>query len=62
MPWWGKSSDLKEFKPDEAQNEKQSNPHFDATNPRAEKLPKELQKIVDKSDKDSTFFQNVAKG
>lgn len=62
MGWWGKSSDSKESKPDSQANTSDEKP-FDANKlPASQKLPDGLQKIVDKSDKDSSFFDNVAEG
>ena len=61
MSWWGKSPD----KPDPAKESK-SKPDdktFDPDKlPAAEKLPKTLQEIVDKSDKDSRFFDDLVDG
>lgn len=65
MPWWGKSSPSSEEKPTESPPASDNNaqPPFDPDKlPEARKLPKGLQKIVDKSDKDSSFFDDIADG
>jgi fission process protein 1 len=62
MPWWGKSE---KPQPDEAQESKgQSNDtDFDPNKlPARQRLPKGLQQIVEKSDKDSRFFDDVVDG
>lgn len=61
MPWWGKSQ---EPKPDQPTNATTSSPaKFDPDKlPHAEKLPKGLQKIVDKADDDGSFFDNIVEG
>lgn len=59
MGWWGKSS---EPKAEEQRKQAQSEGAFDHTLPKAEKLPKGLQKIVDKADKDDTFFDSIKEG
>lgn len=62
MGWWGKSSDSKESKSDSQTNTTEGKP-FDANKlPPSQRLPEGLQKIVDKSDKDTSFFDNVAEG
>lgn len=62
MGWWGKSDDSKESKP-EAQTTTAEGKPFDQNKlPIAKKLPQGLQKVVDKSDKDTSFFDNVAEG
>lgn len=70
MPWWGKSQDTKPEQ--QAQDPKPSNDQKDATPlskafdpnklPDREKLPKSLQKIVDKAGQDGSFFDNVVEG
>ncbi len=67
MPWWGKSSEAKETKEtsaDASVNEKNATTSsFDPNKlPKPEKLPSKLQKIVDKADKDHTFFDEVSAG
>ena len=67
MPWWGKPSESKdsktEQKPSQDANNNSTQAPFDPDKiPKAQKLPAGLQKIVDKSDKDSSFFDNVAEG
>lgn len=68
MPWWWKSSDSKESKP-ESQRPNESaeasgkEPSIsDKLPPKPKQLPPALQKIVDKADKDSTFFEDVSEG
>ncbi|KAI9158238.1 Mitochondrial fission process protein [Paramyrothecium foliicola] len=70
MPWWGKSQDAKSEP--QAQDPKPSNDQKDTSPlskafdpdklPDREKLPKALQKIVDKADQDGSFFDNVVEG
>merc|ERR1712000_590971 len=65
MPWWGKSADSKESKPEQPATPSQPQPasSFDPDKlPDARKLPKAMQSIVDNSDKDSSFFDDVAEG
>lgn len=67
MPWWGKSSDSKEAKPESQQPTQPANSTdkgtFDPHKlPKAERLPASLQKIVEKADDDSSFFDDVSKG
>lgn len=62
MPWWGKS---KESKPEQAQEQDASsqNSSFDPHKlPSRERLPKGMQKIVDKADEDSGFFDELREG
>lgn len=64
MSWWGKPKDPK---PDQAQPEANSSlqkpPSFDPDKlPEREKLPKRLQSIVDKADRDNSFFDDVIDG
>ncbi|KAL6862876.1 hypothetical protein ACO1O0_003115 [Amphichorda felina] len=69
MPWWGKSSDSKESKPEPQHStesaEASGREPLDSDKlpppPKAKKLPSGLQKIVDKADKDS-FFEDVSEG
>lgn len=62
MGWWGKSSDSKESQP-ESQTKTTEGKTFDENKlPPAKKLPTGLQKVVDKSDADTGFFDNVAEG
>ncbi|KAF7551351.1 hypothetical protein G7046_g7747 [Stylonectria norvegica] len=59
MPWWSKSQDPK---PDSSKEEPK-NATFDPSKlPVAEKLPKGLQKIVDKADKDESYFYGINEG
>ncbi|EGR51073.1 uncharacterized protein TRIREDRAFT_75200 [Trichoderma reesei QM6a] len=64
MGWWGKSSDSKpeQQQQQEQQKEARKESVFDPKLPKAEKLPKALQKIVDKADKDDSFFDNIKEG
>ncbi|KJZ80011.1 hypothetical protein HIM_00725 [Hirsutella minnesotensis 3608] len=60
MPWWGKAKDPK---PDEAPEQKPNSSTFNPDkNPERKKLPKGLQKIVDKADADSRFFDDLREG
>ncbi|KAM0487259.1 hypothetical protein ACHAPX_000530 [Trichoderma viride] len=60
MGWWGKSPEAKAE--DQQRKQTQSEGAFDPTLPKAEKLPKGLQKIVDKADKDESFFDSIKEG
>lgn len=60
MGWWGKSSEVKAE--EQQRKQAQSEGAFDPTLPKAEKLPKELQKLVDKADKDESFFDSIKEG
>jgi fission process protein 1 len=62
MGWWGKSSDPKPEQQKEVQKEVQKESVFDPTLPKAEKLPKGLQKIVDKANNDEGFFDSIKEG
>lgn len=64
MGWWGKSPDSKESKPESQANTTGTDGKpFEANKlPASQKLPEGLQKIVDSSDKDSSFFDNIAEG
>jgi len=65
MPWWGKSSSSTDSKPAEPEptSNSKAQPPFDADKlPDRQKLPKGLQNIVDKSDQDSSFFDDVKEG
>ena len=68
MGWWGKSSPSTEQsqKPTESTEASASSttqPPFDPSKlPEPRKLPEKLQQIVDKSDKDSSFFDDYADG
>ncbi len=58
MPWWGKSETPKDEQPSSAN----SSTEVDKLPPR-EKLPANLQKIVDKANADnSNFFDDVKEG
>ncbi|KAL6799831.1 mitochondrial 18 KDa domain-containing protein [Trichoderma sp. SZMC 28012] len=62
MGWWGKSNDSK---PEQQQQQQQEAPKehvFDPQLPKAERLPRGLQKIVDKADKDESFFDSIKEG
>ncbi|RFU82144.1 mitochondrial 18kda [Trichoderma arundinaceum] len=61
MGWWGKSSDPKPEQQQQPQEAKKE-PVFDPKLPKAEKLPKGLQRIVDKADKDESFFDSIKEG
>jgi fission process protein 1 len=62
MPWWGKSQEPK----DAAESKRESQDAKSSFNPDRlppkQKLPKALQKIVDKSDEDGSFFDDVVEG
>lgn len=62
MPWWGKSEEkpAEEVKP--ASPAKSNSSSFNDKLPAREKLPKSLQKIVDKADADGSFFDNIVEG
>lgn len=66
MPWWGKSSDSKESKAGSQPADSTSSsgkPDFDPNAlPNPQKLPKGLQKIVDKADEDGSIFDDIAEG
>ncbi|PNP55454.1 hypothetical protein THARTR1_04284 [Trichoderma harzianum] len=63
MGWWGKSSDSKPEQQQQQQQQEAPKEHvFDPKLPKAEKLPRGLQKIVDKADKDESFFDSVKEG
>lgn len=64
MGWWGKSSDPKpeQQQQQQQQQEAQKESVFDPKLPKAEKLPKGLQKILDKADKDESFFDSIKEG
>ncbi|KAK9435919.1 Mitochondrial 18kDa protein [Metarhizium brunneum] len=67
MPWWGKQKEPKEPKaepsPDANANADQQKQAFDPDKlPAREKLPRRLQNIVEKSDQDSRFFDDVIDG
>lgn len=65
MPWWGKSSEPKPEPPKEAKDSSDApqNKTFDPDRlPAREKLPASLQKIVNKADTDSRFFDEVVEG
>lgn len=64
MPWWGKPNDPKEPKPEPSPDaNSQEKKAFDPDKlPAREKLPKRLQNIIDKSDQDSRFFDDVIDG
>lgn len=61
MPWWGKSEAPKDEKPAVAPADSAS---FDPDKlPPREKLPRKLQKIVDKADaENSNFFDDIKEG
>lgn len=60
MGWWGKSEPQKsEPEPKKEAPPKES---FDPKLPEAQKLPKSLQTIVDKSDQDGSFFDGLSEG
>lgn len=58
MPWWGKSTESKDSKPDQAREPNASSQgSFDPDKlPERHKLPKGMQKIVEKADADSRFY------
>ncbi|KAL7786340.1 mitochondrial 18 KDa domain-containing protein [Trichoderma ceciliae] len=62
MGWWGKSSDSKPEQQQQQKQEAQKESVFDPKLPKAEKLPKELQKIIEKADKDESFFYSIKEG
>lgn len=65
MPWWGKPKEPKEPKaePSPDANAEQQKQAFDPDKlPAREKLPRRLQNIVEKSDQDSRFFDDVIDG
>ncbi|KAH6608379.1 mitochondrial 18kda [Trichoderma cornu-damae] len=66
MGWWGKSSEPKpEQQPQQQQQQQQETQEesaFDPQLPKPEKLPKRLQRIVDKADKDDGFFESIKEG
>lgn len=65
MGWWGKSEAPKaEPEPQQEAPPKDPSPKepFDPKLPPAQKLPKGLQKIVDKSDQDGSFFDGLSEG
>ncbi|OAA48423.1 Mitochondrial 18kDa protein [Metarhizium rileyi] len=68
MTWWGKSKEPKEPKEPKAEpspdaNTAQQKQPFDPDKlPARQKLPTRLQSIVDKSDQDSRFFDDVIDG
>lgn len=65
MPWWGKPKEPKEPKaePSPDANADQQKQAFDPDKlPAREKLPRRLQNIVEKSDQDSRFFDDVIDG
>jgi fission process protein 1 len=76
MPWWGKSQDAKPEQqaaqpqalqqdptPSNDQNGAPLSKTFDPDKlPDREKLPKALQKIVDKADQDESIFDDVVEG
>ncbi|PNY25277.1 Mitochondrial fission process protein 1 [Tolypocladium capitatum] len=62
MPWWGKS---KESKPEQAQepNASSQSSSFDPHKlPSRQRLPKGMQKIMDKADDDSDLFDDLREG
>lgn len=62
MGWWGKSNDSKESQPESQTKATEAKTFDENTLPPAKKLPTGLQKVVDKSDADTGFFDNVAEG
>lgn len=62
MGWWGKSETPKQEATPEPQKETPSQKPFDPKLPPVEKLPKGLQKIVDKADQDGSFFDGLNEG
>jgi mitochondrial fission process protein 1 len=67
MPWWGNSQASKSEQPKadqpKAGNGESGKAIFDPDKlPDREQLPKALQKIVDKSDNDSSFFDSIVEG
>ncbi|KAL6886215.1 mitochondrial 18 KDa protein domain-containing protein [Trichoderma longibrachiatum] len=64
MGWWGKSSDSKPEQQQQQDQQKEARKEsvFDPKLPKAEKLPKALQKIVDRADGDDGFFDSVKEG
>ena len=61
MPWWGKPKDPEPEQPKASKDESEKT--FDPDKlPAKEKLPKALQKIVDKADADHSFFDNIVEG
>lgn len=64
MSWWGKSKQPKENAPEPSPRADSSQQDaFDPDKlPAREKLPRRLQNIVDKSDKDGSFFDDVIDG
>lgn len=63
MGWWGKSSDPKpEQQQQKEQQEAKKEAVFDPQLPKPEKLPRALQKLVDKADKDESFFDSIKEG
>ncbi|CAI6090956.1 hypothetical protein V2G26_015280 [Clonostachys chloroleuca] len=66
MPWWGRTPDPSESKTATDAQKTANSTDGASFNPDklpdARKLPRSLQKIVDESDKDSSYFDDVAEG
>lgn len=63
MPWWGKSQETKTEQSKEEPKGASQNGSFDPNKlPAVDKLPKGLQKIVDKADQDGTLFEDLTEG
>ncbi|KAF5497159.1 Mitochondrial fission process protein 1 [Colletotrichum sp. SAR 10_96] len=61
--WWGRSSDKKPEESKEATNNENGAKTFDPEKlPPRQKLPKALQNIIDKSDKEENFFDELVDG
>lgn len=61
--WWGRSSGKKPEESKEATNNENGAKPFDPEKlPPRQKLPKALQNIIDKSDKEENFFDELVDG
>ena len=58
--WWGKGRDEA---PKETKDQSQQSVEFNPDKlPEARKLPKDLQKLVDKADEDGSIFDDIVEG
>lgn len=65
MSWWGKSKEPKEAAPEQsprADSSQQKQPFDPDKLPPRGKLPGKLQSIVDESDRDNSYFDDVVDG